>query len=134
MTRRRTKEWWHEGKTHKQGKEIIRQVAKKRGCACREEEQFPVDLGDVFPELWPKHSYRSYQADLLIEKRRGHSIYQVIAEVDGGYHTDINQIRDDSRRDLAISLKYGIKVVRFRKMELVRGEITEEEIARRLGI
>ena len=134
MPRRQTKEWWHEGKTHRQGKNIIREVAKKRGCAVVEEEPFPVDLGKVFPELWPRKSYRQYQADLLVTKQRGHEIYKVIAEVDGGYHADISQIQDDARRDLAISFEYGIKVVRFDKKALLAGVYTDDDIAVMLGI
>ena len=127
-----TKRWLVEGRDHVKGKNIIRAVAKKYGAGCSEEERFGVDLHEVEPELYPKRSIRGYQADLLVTKRRGKELYRVIAEVDGGYHSE--RTAEDQLRDRAIMQRYGLRVVRFDKEKLLKGEYSEEEIAGKLGL
>lgn len=129
-----TRRFWHEGKDHIRAKAIIREVAKKYGCGCMEEERYPVDLHDILPELWPRRSLRGYQADLLITKRKGKKIYQVIAEIDGEYHDDAVRMIRDAIRDSAIPKVYGIQVVRFEKTKLLKGGYSEETIAEMLGL
>lgn len=127
-----TRKWWHEGKEHIKAKQIIKDIAKKYGCGCVEEERFEIDLHDIEPELYPKKSLRGYQADLYITKRRHGATYSVVAEVDGGYHDDRKD--KDEVRDKAILQKYGIQVVRFQRDSLLVGDYTEQEIVERLGI
>lgn len=134
-TKKSTRRWWNEGKAHIEGKNIIRQAARLAGASCVEEERFPVDLHDVYPELWPKKSMRGYQADLLITKKTGKTVYQVIAEVDGEYHTDDpKQQEKDTIRNLAIPAKYGLQVVRFDKEALLKGRYSNEQIIAMLGL
>lgn len=127
-----TKKYWYEGKDHIRAKGVIRQVARKYGAGCVEEERYTVDLHEVEPELYPKRSIRGYQADVLVTKRRGKEIHRVIAEVDGEYHSE--RAAEDELRDRAIKMKYGLDVVRFKKDKLLKGEYSESEIAEKLGL
>lgn len=127
-----TKKWWHEGKDHVKAKNIVKKMLKPYGIYCTEEERFPIDLHSIYPELWPKKSYRGYQADLVASRRKGHITKRVIIEIDGEYHEERKE--EDKQRDGAILQQYGLRVVRLSKSGVLLGKVGPKELIERLGI
>jgi very-short-patch-repair endonuclease len=102
---------------------MFKDIARKYGCGCVEEEVFAVDLHDT-NELYPKGTIRTYPVDLYITRRK--PPYSVIVEIDGIYHQERQD--KDKERDTAITHRYGINIIRFDKEALLSGEYSEERL------
>ena len=129
-----TKKWWHEGRGHIEAKNTVRQVLKKYGWACVEEEPFGVDLHDVFPELYESKNFRGYQMDIYATKGKGEHKQERLIQIDGEYHYEVKQKKKDDQQDIAIEKVYGHKVRRLDKLAILRGDYTEEQLREILEI
>ena len=113
-------------------KDWFRAICRTYGYGCVEEKDFYVNFHEI-NEL-DANKEIPFPVDLYISHRKKPE-FEVIVEIDGEYHRELEQQLKDAKRDKAIKFRNkDIKILRFDKEALLNGDYTEERLVELLGL